>query len=173
MYADKKIVCVSGSLWAGSHNTPWRMLEKDGFQSARWFTTDRQFSGDKYRLISLEKFHIDFTNDKILAYMKYGGGFFGINFDDVKNALKSPSVGALIVGFGFQDIIAQVANRIPQAIIFTVKNKSMDTSPHLFTADSKGQLHRIDVNVLELDAWTKVYNQMLKTLNHSARTSRK
>ena len=173
MYTDKKIVCVSGSVWIGNHNAPWRMLEKDGFQRTTWFTTHRQFSGDKYKLISLEKFHIALANNEILAYMKYGGGFFGINYDDIKNALKSSSVGAFVDGVGFQEIIAQVAKRIPKAIIFTVKNISMDTSPHFFKADSKGQLQRIDVNVLEPDAWTKVYNEMLKTLNHSVRTTGK
>jgi hypothetical protein len=101
------------------------------------------------------------------------GGFHGININDFENALESSSKGVLVVGVGFQEIVAQVSKKISQVIIFTVKNISMDISPHLFKADSKGQLHRIDVNILEPGAWTEVHNEMLKTLNLSARTTDK
>jgi hypothetical protein len=90
-----------------------------------------------------------------------------------ENALESSCTGVLVVGVGFQEIIAQVLKRIPQAIIFTLKDISMDISPHLFEVDNKEQLHRINVNVLDPGAWSKVYNEMLRTLNLPSRTTDK
>jgi guanylate kinase len=165
IYSDKKIVCITGSVWTGSRSAPWRLLKKNGFLHTRWFATYRPITGDKYKLISSEKFHITLANDEVLAYTKYGGGFIGINIDDFENALETSSAGVLVVGFGFQEIIAQVSESIPQVIIFTLKNISMDISPHLFAADNRGQSHRIDENVLESGTWRKTYNEMLKTLN--------
>jgi hypothetical protein len=171
MYSDKKVVCITGSVWTGSRSSPSRMLLKDGFQYPRWFTTYHPFTSDKYKLISSGKFHIDLANDGILAYMKYGGGFIGIKNNDFEHTLGSSDKGVLVDGFGFQEIIAQVSKRIPQTIIFTLKDKSMDISPQLFEADSKGQLHRINVNVLAPDAWTKVHNEMQKTINFPSRAT--
>jgi len=168
-YSDKKVVCITGSVWTGSRSSPSRMLLKDGFQSPRWFTTYPPLTSDKYKLISSAKFHINLANDGILAYMKYGGGFIGIKIDDFEYALGSSFMGVLVDGFGFQEIIAQLSKRIPQAIIFTFKDISMDISPHLYDANSKGQLHRIDVNVLAPDAWTKVHKEMLNIINLPSR----
>jgi hypothetical protein len=163
IYNGKKVVCITGSIWTGSRSAPWLTLVKDGFQHTRWFTSHRQIASFKYKLISSEQFHINLANDEVLAHIKYGDDYIGINIDDFEKALESSRMGVLIVGF--QEIIAQISKSIPQAIIFTFKGIPMDISPHLFEAHVRGQLHRIDVNVLDPGAWTKAYNETLKTLN--------
>ncbi len=170
IYSDKKVVCITGSVWTGSRSAPSQMFVKNGFQYANWFTTYRPITSDKYKLMSSEKFHITLADDEILAYVKYGDDFIGIRTDDFENALESSRIGVLVVGFGFQEIIAQVSKKIPQAIIFTLKNTSMNLSPRLFEANSRGQLHCIDVNILIPDAWAKAYSEMLETINFPSRT---
>jgi hypothetical protein len=142
------------------------MLLKDGFLRPVWFTTYHPVTDARYNLISTGKFHMACADDKVLAYMKYGSDFVGIMKDDFEYALNTSSRGVLIVGP--QEIIAMVFQRIPQAIIFTLKDLPMEISPHLAEANKKGQLHRIDVNVLQPGAWSEVHNAMLGVLKISS-----
>jgi hypothetical protein len=142
------------------------MLVKDGFLRPVWFTTYHPATDAQYNLITTGEFHMACANDEVLAYMKYGSDFVGIMKDDFENALNTSSRGVLIVGP--QEIIALVFQRIPQAIIFTLKNIPMEISPHLAEANQKGQLHRIDVNVLQPGAWSEVHNAMLSVLKISS-----
>jgi len=103
------------------------------------------------------------ADDKVLAWMKYGGDFDGIMTDDFDYAIKRSRIGILIVGP--QEICAQVAGKFSQTIIFALKDQGMKLSPHLSSANSSGQLHRLNINVLKPGAWSRVYRDMKKVLD--------
>ena len=103
------------------------------------------------------------ADNKVLAYMKYGGDFVGIMTGEFERALRESQAGVLIVGP--QEIVAQVAQKMPQAKIFALKSASMELSPHLADANRKGQLHRIDVDAVGSGGWEDVYNEIKTTLD--------
>ncbi|MCP3671453.1 MAG: hypothetical protein GY814_13685 [Gammaproteobacteria bacterium] len=138
------------------------MLVKDGFLRPAWFTTDRKLSDAGYTSISINAFHLANVSQMILAYFKYGGSRVGIMRQAFISAMEDAEKGVLVVGP--PEMAAQLAASIPKAIIFTLKDLSMDLSPHLREANSKGQLHRVDVDVFEPGAWTEVHSKMLDIL---------
>ena len=159
---NKKVVCITGSVWTGSRAAPRHMLVKDGFLRPGWFTTDRKVSDASYTHISINAFHSANANHEILAHFEYGGSQVGIMRQSFTLAMERAEKGVLVAGP--PEMAAQLASRIARTIVFTLKDSSMDLSPHLKEAHSKGQLHRIDVDVLEPGAWTEVNAKMLDIL---------
>ncbi len=166
IHGNKKVVCITGSVWTGRRSAPRHMLVKDGFLRPVWFTTDRKMSDASYTSISINAFHAANASKMILAHFEYGGSQAGIMREAFTSAMEDAEKGVLVVGP--PEMAAQLATSIPQTIIFTLKDLSMDLSPHLEEAKSKGQLHRIDVDVLEPGAWTEVHSQMLDILGISS-----
>ncbi|RLW55271.1 MAG: hypothetical protein B6D70_12925 [gamma proteobacterium symbiont of Stewartia floridana] len=82
--------------------------------------------------------------------------------EDFNAALEASKQGVLIVGP--PEIAAQIAEKIRETVVFTLKEKQMDVSTYLDQAIQSGQLHRIDVNALEPGAWTNVYRSILETM---------
>ena len=159
---NKRVVCITGSVWTGSRSAPRYMLVKDGFLRPTWFTTDRKVSDASYTSISINAFHSASANKEILAHFEYGGSRVGIMRQAFTSAMEDAEKGVLVVGP--QEMAAQLAVSIPKTIVFALKDLSMDLSPHLEEANSKGQLHRIDVDVFEPGAWTDVHTKMLNIL---------
>jgi len=159
---NKKVACITGSVWTGRRSAPRHMLVKDGFLRPAWFTTDRKVSDASYTNISSNAFHSANVSQMILAHFEYGGSQVGIMREAFISAMEEAEKGVLVVGP--PEMAAQLAASIPQTIIFTLKDLQMELSPHLEEANSKGQLHRIDVDVLEPGAWTEVHSKMLDIL---------
>lgn len=160
--SHKKVVCITGNVWTGRRAAPRHMLVKDGFERPIWFTTDRKVSDASYIHISSGAFHMANANEEILAHFKYAGCWVGIMQEAFISAVERAEKGVLVVGP--QEMAAQLAARIPRTIVFTLKNESMDLSPLVKEALSRGQLHRIDVDVFEPGAWTEVHAKMLDIL---------
>ena len=159
---NKKVVFITGSVWTGSRSAPRKMLVKDGFIRPTWFTTARRMTDARFRVISEAEFHLAQAEDKLLSHVKYGGGFMGIMKDDFESCMAESENGALVVGP--PEMAAQVAAQIPRTIIFTFKDMLMEISDYLEEADQKGQLQRIDIDVLKPGAWAGVYNIMRELL---------
>jgi hypothetical protein len=159
---DKKLVCITGSVWTGSRSAPRRMLVKDGFRRPNWFTTGRPMSDATYRQISSTQFHLARARKKVVAYLAYRGSYVGVMRDDFETAMAAAKLGVLIVGP--PEIAAQIAAAHPQTLVFSLKDKGMDLSEHLAEAQNQGQLHRLDVDVLAPGAWTEVHNIMAEIL---------
>lgn len=159
---NKKVVFITGSVWSGKRVAPRHMLVKDGFLRPDWFTTDRKISDASYTHISINAFHSANANHEILAHFEYGGSRIGIMQQSFISAMERAEKGVLVVGP--QEMAAQLASRITRTIVFALKDPSMDLSPHLEESDRKGQLHRIDVDVLKPGAWTEANAKMLDIL---------
>ena len=158
----KKIVCITGTLWTGSRSAPRRMLVKDGFMRPRWFTTGRPLTDAQYKVISSTDYHIARARDEVLVSTRYAGDFIGIMVEDFEEAANRSKVGVLVVGP--PEIAAQLAGNFPTAKVFALKEKGMTLSPRLAEAEAKGQLRRLDVDVLQPNAWTEVHQIMLNIL---------
>lgn len=162
---NKKIVCVTGSVWTGSRSAPRRLLVKDGFVRPTWFTTSRPISDALYRQISATRFHLARAQKNVVAHFRYRGGFIGIMRDDFDVAMERSQRGVLVVGP--PEIAAQLAARFPSAQVFSLKGPPMSLSEHLAAAEQSGQLHRIDVDVLAPGAWTDVHTRMAEIIGVS------
>jgi len=160
--ANKNVVCITGSVWSGSHSAPRWLLQKDGFVRPTWFTTGRRIYDAKYVFFSEGKFHLHNSEHEVLAYIKYGRSFMGILKQEIDSVLDKSERGALIVGP--QEMAEQVAGAIPGAIVFTLKAKEMELSPHLDKAKQRGQLHRIDVDSLDPGSWSDAYSSIAKKI---------
>ena len=150
----KKVVCITGSLWTHKHDAPRHLLVKEGFMRPRWFTTGRALHDADYKAISKTSFQLAQAESSVLAFMKYGQVFTGILKDDFQKALEESDSGVLVVGF--PEVIAQVAENYLQAKVFAFKPEGSDLSESLDPANKRGQLHRIDIDVLETGAWDEV-----------------
>ena len=159
---NKKVVCVTGSVWTGSRSAPRRLLVKDGFVRPNWFTTGRAMTDAHYRQISGTQFHLARARKKVLAWIEYRGSFIGVMRDDFEAAMNTAKQGVLVVGP--PEIAAQMAASIPQALVFSLKGPDMDLSEHLDVAQRAGQVYRVDVDVLAPGAWTDVHLFMLETI---------
>ncbi len=160
--SDKKIACITGTVWTGARNAPRRMLAREGFVRPIWFTTGRSLSDAEYDRISAAEYHLARANSKVLAYMEYGGDHVGIMTDDFEDAAIGSRIGVLVAGF--PEIVAQVAGALPQTIIFALKDEGMELSPDLAEAAKNGQLHRIDVDKFALHTWNRVHEEMVRIL---------
>ena len=158
----KQVVCITGTVWTGKRSAPRRLLVKDGFVRPTWVTTGRRLTDAPYRHISETRFHLAQADKSLLAYFRYAGSLAGILKEDFDSALASSQCGVLVVGP--PEVAAQIASAVPAAIVFALKGERMDLSRHLDSASSRGQLRRIDVDVLEPDAWTKVHVSMVEAL---------
>ena len=161
-FENKKIVCVTGSVWTGSRSAPRRLLVRDGFVRPNWFTTGRPISDAQYRQISVGQFHLALAKKNVLAHIRYRGSFIGIMRDDFEAAMSKSSQGVLVVGP--PEIAAQMATRFPRAKVFALKGPRTTMSAHLDAAAQSGQLHRVDVDVLAPGAWTNVHTEMLEII---------
>jgi len=157
--SNKKVVCITGSVWTGSRSAPRRMLVKDGFLRPVWFTTGRPLTDAEYHQISVTRFHLENADSKVLVHTEYGGSFVGVMREDYESAMDNAEQGVLVVGP--PEIASQLAAAIPETIIFSFKDPGMDLSEFGDEAYLRGQLHRIDVDVLEPDAWKAVYHSMM------------
>jgi len=160
--ANKKVVCVTGSVWTGSRSAPRRLLVKDGFRRPTWFTTGRPMTDAQYRQISATQFHIARAKKNVVAHIAYRGSFIGVMRDDFETAIAAAREGILIVGP--PEIAAQLAAAIPQAKVFSLKDEGMDLSERLDAARQAGQLHRIDVDVLAPGSWAEVHRTMAEII---------
>ncbi len=163
--ANKKLVCITGNVWTGSKKAPRRLLIEDGFVRPTWFTTRRPITDGEYKRISETEYHMGRAEGGLLAYTKYAGGFVGIKWDDIIAAADSASVGVLVVGP--QEIAAQIAAEVRQTVVVTLKDATMEVAPELNEARRAGQLHRIDVDIVELNAWEQAYTHILDVLGLS------
>ena len=59
------------------------------------------------------------------------------------------------------------AHTIPQAVVFSLKDEMMELSPLLADANRRGQVHRVDVDVLAPGAWSEVHARMAEKLGMS------
>ena len=159
---NKKLICVTGSVWTGSRSAPRRLLIRDGFVRPSWFTTGRPMTDAHYRQISSTQFHLARARKKVLAHIHYRGSDIGIMRNDFEAAMSKAARGVLVVGP--PEIVAQMAGRFPQAHVFSLKGPGMELSEHLAAAERSGQLHRIDVDVLAPGAWTDVHTAMAEVL---------
>ena len=157
--SNKKVVCITGSVWTGSRNAPRHMLVKDGFLRPTWFTTGRPLTDAEYRHVSVTRFHLANTEKNILFHIEYGGSFVGVMREDFESAMVNAEQGVLVVGP--PEIAAQLAATIPQAIIFALKDAEMELSGYFDDAHRRGQLYRVDVDVLAPGAWMTVYRSMI------------
>lgn len=162
---NKNVVCITGNVWSGARNAPRKLLVKDGFQRPTWFTTGRRVTDAEYVYVSSTDFHMSNAGDKVLAHMEFGGAIVGILKHELDKVLEASLQGALIVGP--QEIAAQVAGAIPQAVVFSLKDEMMELSPLLDDANQRGQVHRVDVDVLTPGAWTAVHTYMADKLGLS------
>ncbi len=161
--ANKKVVCITGNVWSGSHSAPRWLLLKDGFARPTWFTTGRRIYDAEYTLLSEGKFHLHNHEHEVLAHIKYGRSFMGILKPEIESVLDKSELGALIVGP--QEVAEQIAGAISKTIVFTLKSKDMELSPHLDKAKQRGQLHRIDVNAMEPGSWSDAYAYIAEKLS--------
>jgi len=159
---DKKIACITGTVWTHGRKAPRRMLVREGFIRPIWFTTGRKINDADYETISTGKYHQAHAQSEVLAYTDYGGFFSGIMKKDFEDAAIGARIGVLAVGF--PEVIAQIARALPQTVVFTLKDEQMELSDHLSDAASTGQLHRIDVDILEVGAWDSVHERMREIL---------
>ena len=164
---NKKVVCITGSVWTGSRSAPRHLLVKDGFVRPNWFTTGRPMTDAHYRQISNTQFHLARAKKNVRACIEYRGSFIGVMRDDFEAAMAAAGQGVLVVGP--PEIAAQVAATIAQAQVFSLKDVGMDLSQHLDAAQRAGQLHRVDVDVLAPGAWTDVHTFMLDTIGLSGK----
>ena len=152
--ANKKIVCITGSLWTHKHDAPRHLLVKEGFVRPQWFTTGRTLTDANYDHISDVSYQLALAESKVLAHLEYGGDVVGIMRKDFDQAVEEAKAGVLVVGF--PEIIAQIAENYSNAVVFAFKPEGSELSSHLDQARRKRQLHRIDIDVLETGAWDKV-----------------
>jgi hypothetical protein len=138
------------------------MLVKDGFQRPTWVTTGRPLTDATYNRISSTQFHLARAEDNVLAHIEYGGNSIGVLVKDFETALADAEQGVLVVGP--PEIAAQVLVKVPKTLIFALKEAETDLSEHLDDASRTGQLHRIDIDVLEPGVWTDVYSVMMTTI---------
>ena len=156
------VAVITGSVWTGSRSAPRKLLVKDGFVRPTWFTTGRKITDADYKPISSTQYHKVLAEYGVLVHMQYGGDDIGILKQDFVDAADQSERGVLIVGP--PEIAAQVADQIPHAVIFTLKDQNMNISHHLEKAKEKGQMVRIDVNALQMGAWNEVHRVMAEKL---------
>jgi hypothetical protein len=160
--ANKKVVCITGSVWTGSRSAPRHMLVRDGFVRPVWFTTGRPLTDAQYRQVSEGQYRIARAKRQVLAHVEYRASFIGVMRDDFEAAMAGAEQGVLVVGP--PEIAAQLASAIPQAIVFSLKDRQMDLCGDLDDARRSGQFHRIDVDALAPGAWTDAHDAMLKII---------
>ncbi|MCP4283052.1 MAG: hypothetical protein GY792_01150 [Gammaproteobacteria bacterium] len=160
--SNKKVVCITGSVWTGSRSAPRRMLVSNGFLRPVWFTTQRRIHDASYEQMSETDFHLHNADKKILAYIEHGSDFVGVLKQALESAMRDSEKGVLVVGP--QEIAAQIASALPRTVVFTLKEKGMTLSPKLGEVKQRGQLHRVDVDVLQPGAWSEVYAFMCDKL---------
>lgn len=160
---NKRIICITGSVWTGSRHAPRHMLVKEGYIRPEWFTTGYRITDAEYRHISETDFHLAMSNDEVFVHVTHGGDFVGIMKRAFEDALTVSRRGVLVVGP--QELVAQVAATIPRALVFALKETPMQLSPHLAGAEQRDQLHRLDVDVLAPGAWAEVHRSMIDVLD--------
>ena len=160
---NKRIICITGSVWTGSRRAPRHILVKEGYVRPEWFTTGYRITDAEYRYIPETAFHLARANDEVFIHITHGGNFVGVMKQAFETALAASRRGVLVVGP--QELAAQVAASIPSTFVFALKEAPMRLSPHLAEAKHRGQLHRLDVDVLAPGAWAEVQRYMLEVLD--------
>jgi hypothetical protein len=159
---NKHVVCITGNVWSGSRSAPRKLLVREGFRRPTWFTTGQPITDAEYDVISSTDFHLSRAEEGVLAHMEFAGSDVGILKQEFERVLAESLLGALVVGP--QEIAAQVAEAVPQTVVFSLKDETMDLSPHLEAANSRGQVRRIDVDILAPGVWTAVHAVMADAL---------
>ena len=159
---SKKVVCITGTVWTGGRSAPRRMLIRDGFLRPIWFTTGRAISDAEFHSMSPAAFHLARSKSEVLVHIEHGGDFVGILKQDFEDAIVGARTGVLVAGP--PEIAAQIAKAIPQTVIFVLKDADMELSSHLGKASRSGQMHRLDLNMLEPGVWDSLHKQMLTVL---------
>jgi hypothetical protein len=160
---NKKVVCITGTLFSGHNDVPRKSLVRAGFERPNWFTTDRKLNDASYYRISQGTYKLALMEDKVFVHTHYAGSDIGIMVHDLNTALQNSEKGVVIVSPG--EIAAQIAVNVPSAKIFTLKSDAMELSTHLENAKKSGQLHRIDIKSDEPSEWHKAMEYILKTIN--------
>ncbi len=163
--ANKKAICITGNVWTGSKKAPRRMLIKEGFVRPTWFTTRRPITDGEYKRISETEYHMALADNELLAHTEYGSGHVGIREDDFLAAANDARTGVLVVGP--QEMAGQIAAKVSQTVVVTFKDESMETAAELDEARRAGQLHRIDIDILKLNAWDEAYAHILEAMGLS------
>lgn len=91
--SNKKVVCITGSVWTGLRSAPRHMLAKEDFGRPTWFTTDRLLTDAQYRRISMAEFHMAMAENNVLAHLQYGESFLGVMWQDFASALTTAEQG--------------------------------------------------------------------------------
>lgn len=159
---SKQVVCITGNVWSGARNAPRKLLIKEGYQRPTWFTTGRRVTDAAYVRVTRTDFHLNAAADQVLAHMEFGGSVVGILKREFEGVLQASTRGALVVGP--QEIAAQIAGAIPQTVVFSLKDEMMELSPLLADANRRGQVQRVDVDVLAPGAWSEVHARMSEKL---------
>lgn len=159
---NKKIVCITGTVWTGSRSAPRRLLVRDGFVRPTWFTTGRPINDARYRQVSEPRYHLAQVRKQVVAHIRYRNNFIGVMRNDFDAAVDRAEQGVLVVGP--PEIAAQLATLFPSTVVFALKGLRTDLSRHLEAVQRSGQLHRIDVDVLAPGAWTDVHTVMAEIL---------
>ncbi len=160
---DKRVVCLTGNVWTKERaSDPRRVLVEHGFRQPNWFTTGLPTTEEGVYAVMPGDFRLGKVEDRILAHIDFGGDTYGITKSALEEALTTSKEGALVVGP--QDIVAQVADAIREAVVFTIKSENMDLSRHLEEANKRGQVHRIDVDTSAARAWEKANDSIFETL---------
>jgi len=157
---NKKIICITGTVWTYGTDAPRHQLIGNGFVRPTWFTTGRRITDAHYMRITTGGFHLACAKDEVLAYIKYGSDFIGISYQDMKQAIDQSTLGVLVVGP--QNLVVQIAEKLPQTMIFTFKEGEMMLSSELNDAQRRGQVRRIDINTQQSNAWHQVTHTILE-----------
>lgn len=155
----KNIICITGTVWTYGADAPRNKLVDDGFVRPNWFTTGRRINDAHYDKVTVGRFHLACSKDEVLAFIKYGNDFIGISKQDLQQAMDKSYLGVLVVGP--QNLVAQIAEKNVDTIIFAFKETNMLLSTELENANRRGQVCRININTQQASAW----NQVTRTIH--------
>ena len=159
---NKKIVCITGTLFSGHNDVPRKSLVRAGFERPRWFTTGRKLNDAAYYRISQGSYKLALMKGEVFVHTHYAGADIGIMEHDLNTALQHSKKGVVIVSP--VEIAAEIAINTPSATIFTLKNDAMAISTHLEKAKISGQLHRVNIKSDEPGAWQEAMEYILETI---------
>ena len=161
--AGKKVVCMTGNVWTGeSALDPRNLLVDKGYRHPMWFTRGLPLQERGIKNVTRGEYKLARYEGRLLAASNFGSDEFGILKEDMEEALAEAPRGALVSGP--QDIVAQVADEIRDAIVFTLKSEKMKLSKHLKKAKARGQVVRIDIDSDNPVSWRKAHEQILEKL---------
>ena len=160
---NKKIICITGTVWTFNKDAPRFKLQLAGFTRPKWFSTGRPVSDANFYPISETDYHQAISSNKVLAHMEYGGLHVGIMKSDFDDALKTSHSGVLIVGF--PEIISQIASTYPSTRVFAYKQQGSDLSRYLGESVKHHQLTRLDIDAMKQSDWKRATETIKEIVN--------